>query len=168
MMNNDSVRRKHVNCSLAWKRSSSSFIPHATQRRPILHSTQYIVSRTIKLPLIGCSENDENLALIGLPQPDDLALQVEVLGAIVSGRSILQSNLKPLTTQKMKKLLLLSDNCLPETFSPYCLSLHCKTQTQGQMLPGQMPSHRQCPTRNKIECSERHHVLLIWWLAYPY
>ena len=64
------------------------------------------LSFLMPLPLIGWSENDEHLALIGLPQPDDLALQVEVLGAIVSGRSILQSNLKPLTTQKMKKLLL--------------------------------------------------------------
>ena len=64
------------------------------------------LSFLMQLPLIGWSENDEHLALIGLPQPDDLALQVEVLGAIVSGRSILQSNLKPLTTQKMKKLLL--------------------------------------------------------------
>ena len=69
------------------------------------------LSFLMPLPLIGWSENDEHLALIGLPQPDDLALQVEVLGPIVSehhnqglGRSILQSNKKSLTTQKMRKI----------------------------------------------------------------
>ena len=53
----------------------------------------------IELSFISRSEDDEHLALLGLPQPHDILLQVQVLGAIVSehhnkglGRRILKSN----------------------------------------------------------------------------
>ena len=57
----------------------------------------------IESSLISRSEDDEHLALLGLPQPHNLLLQVQVLGAIVSehhnkgfGRIILKSDQKTL------------------------------------------------------------------------
>ena len=57
----------------------------------------------IDIPLILGGEDYEHLRLLGLPQPNDLPLQLQVLGAIVCehhyqafGRCILKSNKKTL------------------------------------------------------------------------